>query len=361
MSSEPHAALAPLLQTIDHLNLPADIHIVRNNANTKWHVERHPSSPSPSVPLTRLGPFGFHRAQMYMVVTSTEGGIYRIDFRGKLETIKDFLPPNGLHGPVCEIQFSEEERKNLLIPPTASHYCWCNPPTGMAELSEEKRKEINTHVSTSDPEWSFLAFGGFLFLQVKDGKFSYVRATALEQSESVMTFGEPSPWKRDFTHYLYRKGRFEKVTISALKDMGIRLFAYVAPNEALQSNTGQRWTPCPKGGFVYLYNPDASPHPMDRFFAITSVTAPLPASDVRPFSMVIKNTTENRIKDEKSGGPSKTYDYECVICMAKPVACIFVPCKHMCTCQECGQKIRHQNEACPLCRADITDAWDVFL
>ena len=43
----------------------------------------------------------------------------------------------------------------------------------------------------------------------------------------------------------------------------------------------------------------------------------------------------------------------CVICMSDAPCIIFVPCRHLCTCSDCNERILNAKMNCPLCRATI--------
>eukprot|EP00835_Amoeboradix_gromovi_P000572 NODE_20_length_39102_cov_0.325513.p9 type:complete len:312 gc:universal NODE_20_length_39102_cov_0.325513:8731-9666(+) len=44
---------------------------------------------------------------------------------------------------------------------------------------------------------------------------------------------------------------------------------------------------------------------------------------------------------------------DCVICMAAPNNSIVLPCKHLCTCTDCGSLLATQKQKCPICRETI--------
>ncbi len=55
------------------------------------------------------------------------------------------------------------------IPREATHSCWCYPPAGLSELDEGRKTCIDQGVAVGDPEYTFLAFGGFVYFKPKDG------------------------------------------------------------------------------------------------------------------------------------------------------------------------------------------------
>lgn len=116
--------------------------------------------------------------------------------------------------------------------------------------------------------------------------------------------------------------------------MKYRLYCYIYPNESFTSvYSGEKWTPCPNGGFVYLYNADGSPHPLDRYFPVSSseviISSSQTANTLRPFSMVVPKE-RGRPLSESGGGTSPTRKKPlCVVCMSDAVSCIFFPCKRI--------------------------------
>jgi len=50
----------------------------------------------------------------------------------------------------------------------------------------------------------------------------------------------------------------------------------------------------------------------------------------------------------------------CVICKDEPKRVIFLPCKHICTCEPCSETLLSRNSLCPLCRQPIAMSFNVF-
>ena len=50
---------------------------------------------------------------------------------------------------------------------------------------------------------------------------------------------------------------------------------------------------------------------------------------------------------------------DCVICMAAPRSSVVLPCKHLCTCTECGLLLASQQQKCPMCRQNIFSILDL--
>jgi ferredoxin-fold anticodon binding domain-containing protein len=65
-----------------------------------------------------------------------------------------------------------------------------------------------------------------------------------------------------------------------------------------------------------------------------------------------ENKTEKNILDIST---LKIFDIgECVVCLSVPSSIIFIPCAHMCVCNDCYGGIKKTKNCCPLCRKNIT-------
>jgi len=54
------------------------------------------------------------------------------------------------------------------------------------------------------------------------------------------------------------------------------------------------------------------------------------------------------------GLENTTKDTEfCVICMSDEKNTLCIPCRHLCTCQECAQVLKFQSNKCPICRTPV--------
>ncbi|KAK2192439.1 hypothetical protein NP493_31g03001 [Ridgeia piscesae] len=49
------------------------------------------------------------------------------------------------------------------------------------------------------------------------------------------------------------------------------------------------------------------------------------------------------------------HEHDCAICMDRHRDCLLCPCHHMVTCSECAKSLLNRNDACPICRNDITE------
>ena len=62
------------------------------------------------------------------------------------------------------------------------------------------------------------------------------------------------------------------------------------------------------------------------------------------------------------GGGAARLRYECVVCMEEGVSCVFLPCRHLCVCEKCAERIMASAPtACPKCRAMVEGVLQVFV
>ena len=67
---------------------------------------------------------------------------------------------------------------------------------------------------------------------------------------------------------------------------------------------------------------------------------------------------------EKPTGSSRTSNPDenlCTICLDQRQNCVFLPCRHFCTCERCAREVRTTgNGLCPVCRRRISELITVF-
>jgi len=91
-----------------------------------------------------------------------------------------------------------------------------------------------------------------------------------------------------------------------------------------------------------FYNED------DSFYARKSLQE-LQALERQVKHVLVKiETAKQRLEEEKL----------CVICRESPKEVLFMPCRHLCVCKDCGY--REELERCPLCREAIAERISVF-
>ena len=53
-------------------------------------------------------------------------------------------------------------------------------------------------------------------------------------------------------------------------------------------------------------------------------------------------------------------EFICIICYNAHRRCVIFPCRHLCSCLECGKKLETEQPMCPICRGDIDKLAEVF-
>jgi hypothetical protein len=151
--------------------------------------------------------------------------------------------------------------------------------------------------------------------------------------------------------------------------LGVKYYCFINPSEVLISSNkdSPNWIPASNGGFVYLYSSKLEPHKYDRYFSVAD--EPLHeeiSTHIMPFSLITKQNQSQIESNHKTASNTSTADtnnkFLCSICLDRTIQCILIPCKHMCTCNKCAEKIRKKNNSrCPICRQNFHQIWDVFL
>jgi hypothetical protein len=351
MSLSSETELPPaLVGELEAAHLPSGV-VVQRNKHGKWigFKERYCTR------LDTLGPFATTQANLEIMFLQ-DAGRYMVDL-GSTEKFAVFetlgILNSGSNGPFAKVTLEVGAKAAANIPEEATHFCFCYPLTGMATLTTQEKENIEGPVSSGDPEFTFLTFGGFAYFECGVGYTKFLRANALVQGDTGLTFEGPFTWKSPYTKHLYRQGRFEPITISALLAKGLQLYCFINPNETLEASAGEfSWVPCPNGGFVYLYNADGSPHPLDCYFPVASQAKEAAANELRikPFSVVEK------MNPRVPGGAVQ--EYCCTVCLDRTIRCMLLPCKHLCMCTECVGELRKRAAefTCPLCREVVKDA-----
>ena len=66
------------------------------------------------------------------------------------------------------------------------------------------------------------------------------------------------------------------------------------------------------------------------------------------------------VQDDCTLKKESALDGECVICMDKHRGCVLSPCRHLCTCPDCGDMLVQRKDCCPICRRTIVDTVKFF-
>lgn len=288
--------------------------------------------------------------------------MYRIKTTAKLKHLREVLETRitGQHAPIAPVTLEVGARDMAKIPHGATHFCWVYPPTGFTQLTEEQKVSINDLVNTGDPEYTFVALGGFAYFYIDHETCEVLQTNALVKSDNGLVFEGPHPWRSEYTENLQRQGRFQDVTIGELLELGVKKYCFINPNERLKSSkrNGIDWQPARNGAFVYLYDERLRPQRFDCYFPV----ADRPSSNqistrIQPFSLI-----RNRPRTSLPSANQETDRFTCLLCRDQPIRCLFLPCKHMCTCPPCAERTRVElGSKCPICRQTFTETWDVFV
>ena len=57
---------------------------------------------------------------------------------------------------------------------------------------------------------------------------------------------------------------------------------------------------------------------------------------------------------------AQSQDRACVVCLTYEKTHAFMPCGHLCVCEECGMRAFEESHACPVCRAVATECRVIF-
>ena len=137
--------------------------------------------------------------------------MYQIELDQQLGSLPtgDNLETFGQHAPMSSVTLTGVARDVANIPHEATHFCWIYPPTGFAQLSARQKAKIDRRLADGDPEYTFLALGGFAYFRLEHCAFKTLRINCLIKANNGLTFNGPFPWRADYTADLHKDGRFQ--------------------------------------------------------------------------------------------------------------------------------------------------------
>jgi hypothetical protein len=91
----------------------------------------------------------------------------------------------------------------------------------------------------------------------------------------------------------------------------------------------------------------------------TECDTPVPSFFPTSRRVLTKPPPSNVVYRPRSGDDDENSGLECCICLSSKKCVLFLPCKHICTCEECG--IDRKLSSCPVCRIVIHSRTKVFL
>lgn len=280
------------------------------------------------------------------------------------------FPLVGQWSPTHPVTLTSEEKKAIHIPEAATQFVFSYPVVAGTKL--------NVQPGGSDKASSFLSVGGFCYL---DGSANLLHATTLLPSgkaDGGLQFAPPRRWEPQWTAALMRQGRFQRITIKPLNDLGAQHFCWLRPGEVIEGCASQPVVT--HGGFAYLFHDNAlggteDELVLDRYFAVASgedyvaeaaVAGGASSSDVATFAVVGDLSSLNDLRDRVAAAPQGADADElrtqigqletrleqatrCCICLENQKDTMLDPCGHLCMCESCAAAV----QACPVCRTRI--------
>jgi len=70
-------------------------------------------------------------------------------------------------------------------------------------------------------------------------------------------------------------------------------------------------------------------------------------------------TIEGKDAEDESTAPTNAG--LCQICFDKKIECIFLPCGHARTCEDCAARIKSSGQPCPYCRKSVSTTHRIYL
>jgi hypothetical protein len=83
-----------------------------------------------------------------------------------------------------------------------------------------------------------------------------------------------------------------------------------------------------------------------------------------------KKSKEKNIKDQKTKSVAESkskpthlnpQNVDCSVCLDVPRNTIILPCKHLCVCAQCANKLFNSTKKCPVCRAPISNIMTIYV
>mmetsp|Transcript_78379 Transcript_78379/g.227473 ORF Transcript_78379/g.227473 Transcript_78379/m.227473 type:complete len:455 (-) Transcript_78379:115-1479(-) len=180
----------------------------------------------------------------------------------------------------------ELQPKQRAVPKGACDFVWSYPAAGWEGVESDcyAMDRWEEGLESGAAVKSFLSVGGFMYFNDR-GTVSGIRTLGRpdEGDTGCIHFAEPKRWLPEWTPPLAEMGRFQKNTLKAMRETGVRMYLWLRPHEVIEAVDG---TPmpvqpeAPYGAFVYLFHDnvlatDEVETALDRYFAV----APPPRSE----------------------------------------------------------------------------------
>lgn len=293
------------------------------------------------------------------------------------------LRGRGLEFPLCgqfspphPVTLTDEEKAAISIPSAAASFVFSYPMVAFDAMA-----------GGSDATRSFLSVGGYVYLDCNQRILHATTLMPSDKDSGGLQFQPARPWQASWTSALMRQGRFQRITIAALNDVGAHHFCWLRPGELVKGDDGQPCAEQPSvehGGFAYLFHRDVfnatnEELALDRYFPIASGEAYVAdeeadertadsAEGVATFALVsnlqqLQDLVAEAAAHASRGesGPEELQARimhlerqldsvtKCVACLTEDKSTILMPCSHLCMCTQCAERV----QVCPICRATV--------
>lgn len=280
-------------------------------------------------------------------------------------------PLVGQLSPTHPVTLTEAEKAAIHIPAAASKFVFSYPVVAGSTLKPSLAAPSASLVS------SFLSVGGFMYLDAANRPTHATTLIPTDKAEGGLQFSPPRRWEAEWTTALMRQGRFQRITIKPLNDLGAQHFCWLRPGEAIAGCATQPLVP--HGGFAYLFHEaplggSADEVSLDRYFSVASgdeyiadgEAAAADEQHVATFAVVSSLSALNELRDRVDAAPQAAesealrsqigrlqaeleQSRRCVACLDASKDTLLEPCGHLCMCATCAAQVRR----CPLCRATV--------
>lgn len=175
----------------------------------------------------------------------------------------------GTWSPKSELTLTEEVKGFLHIPEHATHFVWSYPAILPPEWDTVKKSGILLEHETLI---TFIEYGGFVYLDERNNPLCATTLVPVKhRSQGSLQFALPQPWKVEWTKELQKHGRFQPITIGALKSKEAKHFSWILPNEIIRGSREQPQNE--HGAFAYLFSDNAlEDDPRNRYFSVLDAT-----------------------------------------------------------------------------------------
>eukprot|EP00756_Hemistasia_phaeocysticola_P057051 Hpha_TRINITY_DN33686_c0_g1::TRINITY_DN33686_c0_g1_i1::g.43177::m.43177 len=167
------------------------------------------------------------------VIDERANGEYEVVFVGPLQIFQGTeVLPTGLLAPFTNISLTPSRREKLQIPESAAKFTWLYP------LDKADAVAAKLQGEEQSPEVNLVTTGGFVYID-RDEKVVSVSSVepapvGTTPDSGAVKFRGPFVWDKQLTKALWDRSRFHPVTIQALRDIGVKFFCWVVPDEKLE-------------------------------------------------------------------------------------------------------------------------------